>query len=376
VAEPRAGKNQESEIPGPRATPDLFGHRDAERALRAAYDSGRLAHAWLITGPRGVGKATLAYRFARWVLAEGAAGGTTGSQAALFDDPGKADPLALDPAHPVFHRVRSGGHADLLVIERTIHPKTRRIRREIVVEDVRRLGEFLSLTPAEGGWRVAIVDVADELNRAGANAVLKLIEEPPPRALILLVSHVPGRLPPTIRSRCRRLALTPLDDADVIAVLGRLAPDLDAAEAVVLARLGRGSPGQALGLAAGGGVDLYKSMMTLVASLPDLDVPALHALGDRLARAGAEAAYVTAMDLLCQWLARAIAAVGREAMPTEIVPGEFDAARRVIGRGDLDQWVALWENISRLAARAERINLNRKQVVLSAFTALESVARA
>src|SRR5271165_3045369 len=177
-----------SSAPEPRANPLLLGHEAAEATLAAALHSGRLHHAWLLTGPAGIGKATLAFRFARRLLAGHGGEG-----------------LQLDSTHPVFRRVAVGAHADLLTVERAFDPKRKRQRTEIVVDDVRRIGGFLHLTPAEGGWRVVVVDGADELNRNAANALLKVLEEPPPRALLLLTAAAPGRLPATIRSRTRRL---------------------------------------------------------------------------------------------------------------------------------------------------------------------------
>ena len=154
-------------------------------ALRA----GRMHHAWLITGPEGVGKATLAYRFARRLLA--------GQPA--------EESLRLDQAHPVFRRVAAASHADLLTVERVYDDRRKRMKTQFAVDDIRRINGFMSLTPAEGGWRVAIIDGAEELNQASANALLKVLEEPPPGAILLLVCSAVGRLLPTIRSRCRRL---------------------------------------------------------------------------------------------------------------------------------------------------------------------------
>ncbi len=174
----------------PRENPDLFGHEDAERTFAAAASTGRLHHAWLITGAEGVGKATLAYRLARRLL-------------------GGAD--AVDhPANPVFRRVARATHADLLTVEREWDEKRKRQRTEIVVEGARDIAGFLRLTPAEGGWRIVVVDGAEHLNRNAANALLKVLEEPPARAVLLLTCAAPGRLLPTVRSRCRRLPLRPL----------------------------------------------------------------------------------------------------------------------------------------------------------------------
>ena len=184
----------------------LYGHVDAERALLDAYRGNRLPHAWLISGPPGIGKATLAYRMARFVLAN------PDPRAPLVQS---ASSLQVDPEHPVSRRIAAQTQADLLVLERTINEKTKKLRQDIQVDDVRRSVAFFGSTPGEGGWRVAIVDAVDELNTSGANALLKVLEEPPRRALLLLVSHSSVRVLPTIRSRCRLLALRPLAADDV-----------------------------------------------------------------------------------------------------------------------------------------------------------------
>ncbi len=354
--------------PIPRENPDLVGHAEAERALLGAWASGRLPHAWLIAGPRGIGKATLAYRFARFVLSGGGDGG-------LFGD--GPESLHTDPESGVFRRVASGGHADFLSVERGVAERTGRLRSEIVVDDARAVASFLHLTPAEGGWRVVVVDSADEMNRNAANAVLKIVEEPPPRALVLLVSHAPARLLPTLRSRCRKLPLTPLSEAQVVEILAPRRPDLGPGERLALARIAEGSAGRALALAESGGLALYDEMMGLLSTLPSLDVPALHAFGDKLARRDAEAAYRVVTELLEWWLARMVRA-GAGQGADEMMPGDGSAelvARLAPGR-QLDRWAELWENTSALFRRAESARLDRKQVMLNAFLALESTARA
>jgi DNA polymerase III subunit delta' len=368
---PRFGdacKMTDSEILPSRANPDLIGHTAAEATMRAAFESDRLAHAWLISGPQGVGKATLAFRFARFVLAGGAA------QNSLLGGDG-GDGLWLDPQDPVFHRVASGGHADLVTLERGLDAKGKQ-RGEIVVQDARRLGDFLALTAGEGGWRVAVVDAADELNRNAANALLKLVEEPPRRSLLLLVCHVPGRVGATLRSRCRRLSLGPLEDAKVADLLRGWHPDLDAADIAGLAHLAEGSPGRALALAEAGGMALYRELVGLIASAPGIDAQALHSFGDKLARRGAEAAFAQAMALLGGWLARLVGSAARGVPFAELVPGEAKTAQRLLTVRDLDQWLELWEKVGDLAARAGRVNLDRKQIVLGVFAALERNARA
>ena len=351
--------------PPPRENPLLFGHEAAETALLQAYRSGRLPHAWLMSGPRGIGKATLAFRFARFLFAEAAAG------AGLFAAPAQSLTLAED--HPVFRRVVSGGHSDLLVVERSFDARRKKLRSEIVVEDTRAIAGFLRLTPAEGGWRIVIVDGADLMNRNAANGLLKILEEPPQRSMLLLLSDNPGRLLPTIRSRCRCLVLKPLGDEAVIEALGRYRSDLDRADRLALARLAEGSIGRALELAAADGLALYRGLLALLERLPDADDVALHAFADRLGRT--EDGFRLLGELLPGWLARLVGLSAGGAGAPAVLPEEEAAMHRLSGRRRLDQWVEVWENLTHLFAQADSINLDRKQVVLNAFFALEEAAR-
>jgi DNA polymerase-3 subunit delta' len=384
------GAETGTEIPEPRANPDLIGHEPAERLLRDAFDAGRLAHAWLLCGPRGIGKATLAYRFARYVLAASgrakpAHAHSSSAQSGLFGEPAPPAGLATDllhvpEDHPAFRRIAGGGHADLLGIERRLDDKGEKRRAEIVVDDIRPIAHFLSLTPAEGGWRVMVIDSADDMNRNAANALLKVLEEPPSKALLLLVSHNPGRLLPTIRSRCRRLILSPLEDTALQSILMRHHPDLTLDEVAALTRLAEGSVGRALGLAAEGGVGLYREFIGLVSGLPDLDIKTLHAFGDKLARSGQDEAFRTFTELAQGWLQRLMVRMARrggsEARETGAISEEEGALQeRLMIHGRLDGWLAAWDHIDGILARAETAYLDKKQVALSLFHALEKAAR-
>jgi len=207
--------SDDATIPHPRETLALHAHAEAEQAFLEAYRAGRMPHAWLIGGPRGIGKATLAYRMARFVFAHPAPptaqNGAQNAPATAQNGPNLAPP----PDHPVVRRIAAQGHPDLLALERVADEKGK-IPMFIPVDMVRKTIGFFGSTAGEGGWRVCIVDSADELNAAGANALLKILEEPPARCLLLVVTHAPGRLLPTIRSRCRRLSLRPLGP-DVVA---------------------------------------------------------------------------------------------------------------------------------------------------------------
>ena len=351
--------------PHPRATADLVGHAEAERLLLGAWSSGRLPHGWLISGPPGIGKATLAYRFARFVLAGGGDGG-------LFGAP---ETLALDPSHPVFRRVAAGAHADLMEVTRPFtddemkkEPEERKRRKESIgVDEVREAVHFLKLTPAEGGWRVVIVDCVDDMTPSAANALLKSLEEPSNKSLILLISHAPLSLLPTIRSRTSRLSLKSLSNTDVEILVSKYLLEIPAADRTALAAISDGSIGKALALAGKGGLELDREIASMLSALPKTDTERLHRFADLLARPGAEEAWRTATGLMSWRLARAIEA-GARRQPDEL-------ARRLMGLAPLDRWVEVWDKVRHLIAQSDGTPHMRKQVVLGAFFALERAAR-
>lgn len=359
----------------PRFTADLYGQEAAEAELLAAWRGGRLPHAWLFTGPPGIGKATLAYRFARFLLSRGVGGGAPAP--GLFGAPGEAggETLAIDQTDAVFRRVAGMGHGDLLTVERTPHPRTGKMRKEIAVEDVRRMPEFFSKTAAEGGWRIAIVDAADELNRSSANALLKIVEEPPARTLIMIVAHAPGGLLPTIRSRCRRLALRPLDREAMRAFMARRLGELDAEASSLVLGLAEGSPGRAMLLAAQDAASVFGELLALIGALPGRQVAALHRFAEALARRAGDGGYRLGLELLDWWLARLARAGATGTFPAELVAGEGEALRRLAAAAAAERWLSAREEIGRIAERGEAVNLDRKQVVLSAFSVLGGVLR-
>jgi DNA polymerase III subunit delta' len=331
----------------PRETTTLFGHAEAERALLDAYKSGRIAHAWLIGGPPGIGKATLAYRMARFVLAH------PDPQSAAVQN---AKSLAVEADHPVARRIAAQAQGDLLVIERVINEQTGKFYTVIRVDDVRRTVAFFGSTAGEGGWRVAIVDAVDDLQREGANALLKILEEPPQRSLILLVSNAPGRELPTIRSRCRRLLLRPLDVDDVTLALAEAAGkdrrDDDVREAAAAAE---GSAGRALALLEGRALALRQRVLDLLANLPEVDARALHALGD--AMGGTDPKVLEAfMDLINAWLSARLGDTGQE-------------------KARMARVAETWEKVNRAARDVDTYNLERKPLVFAVFGALAEAAR-
>ena len=335
------------EAPPPRETTALFGHADAERTLLAAYRGGRMPHAWLIGGPPGVGKATLAYRVARFVLAH---------PDAAAQDVQAAQTLALDSTNPVARCIAAQAHPDILTLERTAGP-TGTIRSVITVDDVRRTVGFFGSTPGAGGWRICIVDSADDLQSPqGANALLKVLEEPPSRALFLLVSHAPGRLLATIRSRCRRLTLRPLEAADVAqAAAQALERDPSDGEVLKAAAAAQGSVARAATLLGGAALAVRERMIELLGGLPQVDPQALHALGDTLGRSD-DTVFNTFVETIQDWLNAQLQVSGAPA-------------------GRLARVAEVWEKLDRAARDVEVFNLDRKPMVFAVFGLLAEAVR-
>ncbi|ADZ70706.1 DNA polymerase III subunit delta' [Polymorphum gilvum] len=340
------------EIPGvplPRERTALIGHREAERELLEAYGSRRFHHAWILGGPKGIGKATLAFRFARFALAH------PDRFAALI---AAARDLAVSADHVVARQVAAGTHPNLLHLRRPWDDKRKRFRTELPVEEVRRTVSFFGTTASGSGWRICIVDSADEMNVSSANALLKILEEPPANSLFLLLSHTPGRLLPTIRSRCRRLDLAPLSAEEIAAGLpGVLDEAPDAATLADVTRFADGSLRAALLLLSGEGLAVNRGFLALADRLPRIDVAALHAFADLVAARGQTDNWEAFLHVARDWLHR------------RLVADAGQSASRLV------RWTEVWEKMGRAAADAEALNLDRKQVVLDVFRNLSEVMR-
>lgn len=326
--------------PHPRDVYDAQGLEGPETAFLDVWSRGRLHHAWLLTGPEGVGKATFAYRAARRLLGA------------------KADPvhglLGAAPDDPVSRQVAARSHPDLMVLER--EDPDGKARKVIPVDEARRLPEFFAKAPATAPFRVAIIDAVDDLNVNAANAVLKTLEEPPPRGVVLLVSHQPGRLLDTIRSRCRRLAFPALSEEQVAQIVVERG-GVGVADAERLARMSKGAPGLAMRLAAGGALEMDAAAGEILRSLPRLDDAACLALSDSFR--GAEGA--ERFSLLFERLADQV--------------HQMAAAQAAAGAGEgLDRWAQAWTLLNRLPAEAEALNLDRADVFWTAMRELRAAA--
>ncbi len=348
--------------PHPRETPRLIGQGAAEAAFLDAYTDGRLHHAWLLTGPRGVGKATFAWRAARFLLAH--------------DERADA-PTSLDiaPDHPVARRLLARSEPQLYHITRTINEQTKRMRDMIVAENVRSLHGFLSLSSTDGGRRAVIIDSADEMNVQAANALLKMLEEPPARTTLFLISHQPSGLLPTIRSRCRELRLPPLDAGDMAAALTQAGIE-QGSDTQALAALSGGSVGEAVRLINLGGLKLYAELVQLFADLPNIDRPRALALANAAAQRGTEDRLnllIWLIELLLSRMARTGAA-GAAPSP-EGAPGEAQMlARAAPDLASARRWADCAQDVGARMRHGRAVNLDPAALVLDTVFRIQKTA--
>ncbi|GBQ30433.1 DNA polymerase III subunit delta' [Gluconacetobacter azotocaptans DSM 13594] len=316
--------------PAPRENDRLVGHQAAQAAFLDAVRAGRLHHAWLITGPEGIGKATFAFWMAR-VLLNG-------------EEPGSA----------TARRIAAGSHADLLTVARGVDEKRQKMRAEIVADDVRPIGQFMHRTAAEDGWRVVVVDGAEYMNRSAANAILKILEEPPPRAILILTCAAPGRLLPTIRSRCRTLSLAPLAERDMHEAMGWLAGDMPGADIARIVPLAQGAPGRALALLAGDGAELGVLVDRILRE--PVGAGAMYDIAEAVLKR--ENGFSVFFNLLCD----AISVRTRDAVRGRTPSG-----------ASADRMVDLWRRLVHLRAETERFNLDKHQAILTGLTLVSGI---
>ncbi len=339
------------DAPHPRETLAFFGNAAAERALLDAYRQHRLAQAWILGGPEGVGKATLAWRLARFMLAHPDPAAPEVQRAASLFVPREA---------PAARQIGALALADIFLLRRSWNDNTKKLRTEIRVDDVREIIGAFHRGSGTGGWRIAIIDCADDLNRNSANALLKLIEEPPERALFLLVAHQPGRILPTIRSRCRKLALAPLAESDIVAAIEALGPPWSQEENVAAAATqAEGSVREALRLLDGDGVAFDATLRRAFERLPQVDWNVVHMLADRLTGRDNESAYQTFLRALHRWLDARVKARAEQGAPAASLVG----------------YAAAWEEIAVAARETDVFNFDKRPLILSIFDRLARAER-
>jgi len=356
--------------PHPRMTTALIGQSAAEASFLDAWTGGRMHHAWMITGPRGIGKATLAWRIARFLLATPAP-----DDGGLFGE-ALPKPLTLDipQDHPVARRMLAGAEPGLFLLRRTYDEKAQRFAADIKVDDARRLKSFFSLSAADGGHRVVIVDAADEMNANAANALLKLLEEPPAQSTILLISHQPSRLLPTIRSRCRALRCAPLAPQDLTTAL--TAAGIEPPENPIgMAQLAGGSVGEALRLITLDGLKVYADLIRLIGNTPGLDRSAAIAMADRVAGRGKEDLFAQLLGLIDIFLARAARLGATGAAPPEAAPGEAALLARLSPTPAAARvWADLQQSLGAKARHGRAVNLDPSSLILDMVLRIDETA--
>ena len=353
--------------PHPRETQALFGQDTAQADFLQAYGSDRLHHGWLITGPKGVGKATLAWQIARFLLATPPV-----QDDGLFGAPPPPTSLTIAEDHPVARRMLAGSEPGLFVLRRPYDDKAKRLKAQITVDEVRKLKGFFALSAADGGRRVVIVDAADDMNVNAANAILKLLEEPPDRTTLLLISHQPSRLLPTIRSRCRELRLAPLAATDMAHALHATDTDLNAVDADALAALSGGSVGEAVRLIQQDGLKLYADIVKLLSTLPDLSRPHAIALAESAAGRGKEDRLDLMLTLLDRALAR-LARTGATGQPPSpaAAPQEAETFQRLCPSPKAAQvWAQIAQTEGDRLRHGRAVNVDAASLLLASFLAL------
>ncbi|MBW9056709.1 DNA polymerase III subunit delta' [Rhizobium mesosinicum] len=314
----------------------LFGHEDAEDFLAQFYRSGKGHHAILIEGPEGIGKATLAFRFANHILAH--------------PDPATAPESIADPdlSSAVSRQIASGASHNLLHLARPVDERTGKVKSAITVDEVRRAGKFFSQTSGTGNWRIVIIDPADDMNRNAANAILKILEEPPKRAMFLVLSHAPGKLLPTIRSRCLPLKLAPLDDSALVSALAHLGIP---GEGRALLSAAKGSVSEALKLLNYGGGEIIQAYNDVLSSEGPAARKAMHRLADALSGKESDAIF----DFF-------VSHVGNDVM---------NRARIAAGEGRIaaaERLARLYSDITEKLNVSDAYNLDRKQTIMEVLS--------
>lgn len=329
----------------------LIGHQDAQKQILDSYDSGRMHHAWLLTGAAGIGKTSLAYQIAHMVLSDGE------SRIGRINSEHKAARLITAQSHP-----------DLLSIARPFDEKTGVQKTMIPVDEARKLAPFLSLTSSYGSGRMVIIDEAHTLNRNGQNAILKMIEEPPTGAFVILTATSTAMMLPTIRSRCRVVNMDPLKDNEISTVLARqsidIPPDVDTARLYAMAN---GSVGHAIKLLESEALPLFDELLIILSALPKMDLPCIHKMADKMSRKADVDKFDAVSQMLIDTLQNTVraTAAGR--------PDPVGLAERIAPNGDLHKALKVWESVKQTFAMGQSGNLDKKLTFINAISEMSKM---
>lgn len=353
----------------PRESYECLGHDNVEKILLDLIDSGAMPHAIIFNGLEGVGKSTMAFRLVRYLLKNGTA---DSAQDSLFGDaPAAATSLNIDRDDPVFSRVVSGGHPDLLTIERPQDAKKGTQKNSVDVETARKVAPFLRMTSSDGGWRVVIIDDADTMNRNAQNAMLKILEEPPKNALLILVAHRIGALIPTIRSRCRVLNFLPLDDDALTALLMKeVGQTISEEDKAILNAMSQGSIGRAKQILDIKGLDVVYQVLDILKTYPDFNWVDIHHLSDQAGKMWQNGTFeminrtfLWAIESIIQSQAKNIS------LPVPLNGSEFAS---LCASYNLQKWIEVFDTLKDHFNKIEFSNLDKRQGVLQAFNIIKS----
>lgn len=370
--EPGAPIATEPGLQHPRLMKECFGHDEVENTLLEQIDADRLPHALIFAGPQGIGKATMAFRLARYLLKNG---GESNADGGLFGDElpkENAENLFVDPDDPVFRQVASGGHADLMTIERLFDDKKNRYKGSVEVDEIRKITPFMRMTASQGGWRIVIVDDADTMNRNSQNAILKILEEPPEHALLILVCHRLGAMIPTIRSRCRVINFRPLEQETFTKIISRDYGTLPQSDLDVLYNIADGSVGQGIRIIEEGGLEAVEKVMGLLHSWPQWQWSQIHLLADAMGRPGQEDSLHAFQDVLMWVVNSLLRAKARNEAPKS--PLNNEATQKLLAHYSLQDWIEIAGNLRAHFDTVHHANLDKRHAVLGAFSLFKEAA--
>jgi DNA polymerase-3 subunit delta' len=364
----------EQSLKPPRQAATIMGHDNIEQDFIQAIQSGHLPHAMIFSGLRGIGKATMAYRLARYILdsdnkndALSADGGLFGDEQTKADEIQLAHPMDMSVDKAVFRQVASGGHPDLITVEREYDEKKQKFKADVNVDNARRLIPFMRMTASNAhGWRVAIIDDADTMNRNAQNAILKVLEEPPSNALVILVAHRVGAFLPTIRSRCRMVPFTALSKENFSILLRKQNASLPQADIDILYEMTNGSVGQALEIIEEGGLEIVQKLLGLLYDWPDLPWTQIHQLADNMGRNGQDDQLKSFRDIFMWLIASLMRAKATQSDPPQILDTDF--TRAMIEKFSLDQWTQMTDDLQSHFNQVEKAYLDKRHHILGAFS--------
>lgn len=342
-------------LPLARCSADLFGHQAIETNLLNMLDTGRFPHGLIFSGPSGIGKSVMAYRLARFLFTE------ADRVPDMFGGPPKATSLNIPAEHPMFPKVASGAHPDLLVIERPVDPDSGRIKASIPVDEIRRITPFLRRTVSiEGGWRIVIVDDADTMTRSSQNSLLKILEEPPEKTLLILITHRAGALLPTVYSRCVHLPFQSLPNDIITPIIMRMGVRAD--DLGLIGDMAGGSLGKAADYAQKEHLEIIRSSFSLFEQWPSYDWGAIQTFADLFGSKGND----DAQRIFCEaviWLATTLV-LGRQSRIRWI--------NTMIEQLTLEQRLSVYDRVQQHISTCTTGNLDKRFLIMGAYMAFDA----